>query len=183
MRGSAAHSVLHAEVHHAAHEQAIQMEVGKVGGSDQDREHMHGGLQFRIGHQRQIDQALDRARPRGCARPSRIRPGPAPRSGVPGRSMPNRRRHVSALSTACASSDFTTMQLDLQVVDGRLVDFRRRRAATAPQSVARPCRSYRSETRTPRVRATGRTSTRTGCSSPFRPTAPCRPQDIRSADA
>ena len=26
-----------------------------------DREHLHGGLQFRIGHQRQIDQALDRA--------------------------------------------------------------------------------------------------------------------------
>ncbi len=32
MRGRSARPVLHADVHHAAHEQAIQMEVGKVGG-------------------------------------------------------------------------------------------------------------------------------------------------------
>src|SRR4030081_364870 len=44
MRGSAARPVLHADVHHAAHEQAIEMEVSKVGGSDQDREHIHRGL-------------------------------------------------------------------------------------------------------------------------------------------
>src|SRR5712691_9418087 len=37
------------------------MEVGKVGGGSKDREHLHGGLQFRIGHERQIDQALGRA--------------------------------------------------------------------------------------------------------------------------
>ena len=39
-------------------------------------------------------------------------------------SMPNRRRHVSALATACAFSDFTVWNMDLQVVDGGLVDFR-----------------------------------------------------------
>ena len=32
VRGSAARPVLHADVHHAAHVQATQMEVGKVGG-------------------------------------------------------------------------------------------------------------------------------------------------------
>jgi hypothetical protein len=31
-----------------------------VGGSRKDREHPHSGLQFRIGHQWQIDQALNR---------------------------------------------------------------------------------------------------------------------------
>ena len=53
-------------------------------------------------------------------------------------------------------------------------------AATAPQSVARPSRSDRSEIRTPRVRATGRTSTRTGSPIPFRPTAPCRPKNTHA---
>ena len=37
------------------------MNVGKVGGGGKDREHLHRSLQFRIGHYRQIDQALDRA--------------------------------------------------------------------------------------------------------------------------
>ena len=37
------------------------MKVGKVGGRRQSREHARGGLLFRIGHQRQIDQTLDRA--------------------------------------------------------------------------------------------------------------------------
>src|SRR3984957_19325039 len=37
------------------------MKVCKVGGGSEDREQLHCGLQFRIGHQRQIDQALDRA--------------------------------------------------------------------------------------------------------------------------
>jgi len=60
-RGSAARSMLQAELHHAAQLQAIQTEVGKVSGGSKDGEHLHGGLQFRIGHQWQIDQALDRA--------------------------------------------------------------------------------------------------------------------------
>lgn len=38
----------------------MQLDVGKVGGAEEDREHLHSGQQFRIGHQRQIDQALDR---------------------------------------------------------------------------------------------------------------------------
>jgi hypothetical protein len=37
------------------------VKVGKVGGGSKDREQLHRGLQFWIGHYRQIDQALDRA--------------------------------------------------------------------------------------------------------------------------
>src|SRR5277367_6633302 len=37
------------------------MKVSEEGGRSKDREHLHGGLQFRIGHQREVDQALDRA--------------------------------------------------------------------------------------------------------------------------
>jgi hypothetical protein len=46
------------------------MEVGKVRGDYKSREHLHNGLQLRIGHQRQIDQALDRAPIEGL--PSRL---------------------------------------------------------------------------------------------------------------
>jgi hypothetical protein len=37
------------------------VKVGKVSVAQQGREHLHRGLLFRIGHQRQIDQGLDRA--------------------------------------------------------------------------------------------------------------------------
>ena len=66
--------MLYAEVHHAAREQAKQLEVGKCGGASKDREHLHGCLYFRIGHQRQIDQTLDRAPAEGL--PHRLVFGP-----------------------------------------------------------------------------------------------------------
>src|SRR5260370_773056 len=50
VRGSVARPVLHADLHHAAQLQAIQTEVGKVGGGSKGREHLHGGLHFRIVH-------------------------------------------------------------------------------------------------------------------------------------
>ena len=37
-----------------------QIEVGEVGGWVRGRKDLHGSLQFRIGHQRQVNQALDR---------------------------------------------------------------------------------------------------------------------------
>jgi len=37
------------------------VKVGQVGGGSKERKRLHGGLQFRIGQERQIDQALDRA--------------------------------------------------------------------------------------------------------------------------
>ena len=40
-------------------------------------------------------------------------------------SMPNPRRHVSALSTASLVFRLHDMELDLQTIDGGLVDFRR----------------------------------------------------------
>src|ERR1700691_1246754 len=61
VRGYGARPVLHAEVHHAAQEKAKQMEVRKGGGVGKDQQWAHCGLQFRVGHQRQIDQILDRA--------------------------------------------------------------------------------------------------------------------------
>ena len=130
------------------------MKVGKVGGASKDREHLHGGLQFRIGHQRQIDQALDRAPIEGL--PDRLvfgldlLPGRVRRQ-VDAEQAQARERAVDGLRVFRLHD----MELDLQAVDGRLVDFRRPRAAATPQSVARLFRSYRSETRTPRVRATG----------------------------
>src|ERR1700722_4177821 len=44
VRGYAARPVLHAEIHHAAQEQAKQMEVGKVGGVCKDHQWTHCGL-------------------------------------------------------------------------------------------------------------------------------------------
>ncbi len=123
MRGSAARPVPHADVHHPAHLQAIQTEVGKVGGRTKDREHLHGGLQFRIGHQRQINQALDRA----------------PIEGLPDRLvfgldllLGRVRRKVNAEQAQageCAVHSLRVLrlrdvELDLQVVDGHLIDFR-----------------------------------------------------------
>ena len=98
--------------------------VGKVGGGSKIREDLHGGRQLRVGHQRQIDQALDRA---------------------PTESLPDRfvfgldlllggmRRHVDAQPAQAGERgvhsvlDFRLhdMELDLQMVDGGLVDFRR----------------------------------------------------------
>jgi hypothetical protein len=63
------------------------MEVGMIGGGGKDREHLHGGLHFRIGNQRQVDQALDRDPPlrlrlrlkkRLCGNRSRSRPDQSP---------------------------------------------------------------------------------------------------------
>ena len=101
-----------------------QMEIGKVGGGRKEQEHLHGGLQFRIGHQRQIDQALDRA---------------------PTESLPDRlvfgldlllgrmRGHVDAKPAQARERGghsllvfrLHDMELDLQMIDGGLVDFRR----------------------------------------------------------
>src|SRR5271156_4350130 len=72
--GSAAHPVLYAEVYHATREQAKQLKVGKCGRTSKDREHLHGCLYFRIGHQRQIDQTLDRVPAEGF--PHRLVFGP-----------------------------------------------------------------------------------------------------------
>jgi hypothetical protein len=57
IRGRAARPVQHADVHHATEIQAQQLEVSRLGGFRKPSEHLHGGLQFRIGHQWQIDQA------------------------------------------------------------------------------------------------------------------------------
>src|SRR5260370_6063802 len=54
-------AVLQADVHHAAQEQTQQMGVDKISRLEQGREETHSGLQFRIGHQRQVDQAVDLA--------------------------------------------------------------------------------------------------------------------------
>ncbi len=50
VRRSATRPMPHADIHHAADVQAIQMEVCKVRGGDKDCQHLHGGLKFRIGH-------------------------------------------------------------------------------------------------------------------------------------
>ncbi len=123
MRGSAARPVLHANADHAAHLQAKQPEVSKVGGRTKDREDLHGGLQFRICHQRQINQALDRAPVEGL--PDRLVFG---QDLLLGRA----RRKVNAeqaQARECAVHSLRVLrlrdvELDLQVVDGRLIDFR-----------------------------------------------------------
>jgi len=100
------------------------MEVGKVGGLHQGREHLHGGLQFRIGHQRQVDQVLDRA-PIQIA-PDRLVfgldlfPGRVCRE-VNAEQAQARERVVDSLRV----SPLHDMQLDLEMIGGRLVDVRR----------------------------------------------------------
>src|SRR5471032_413251 len=104
------------------------MEVGKVGAVKQGREQTHRGLQFRIGHQRQVDQTLDRV-------PSQVAPdrivfrldlflGRVCRE-VNAEQSQARKRAVDALRVLGPRD----MQLDLQVVDGYLADFGR----AAPQ--------------------------------------------------
>ena len=53
--------MLHAELHIVERHETKQTEVGKPADFGKDREHWHCCLQFRIGHQRQIDQTFDRA--------------------------------------------------------------------------------------------------------------------------
>ncbi len=99
------------------------MEVGKVGGRSKDREHLHGGLQCRIGHQRQIDQALDSPPIEGL--PDRV---------VFGLDLLPRRvcRQVNAEQAQARKRAghrllvfrLHDMKLELHAVDGRLVDFR-----------------------------------------------------------
>jgi hypothetical protein len=100
------------------------VKVGKVGGTQQGREHLHRGLLFRIGHQRQIDQALDRAAIEGL--PDRF---VFDLDLIPGRMF----RDVNAEQAQArqrASHGLRVLRLDgveqdLQMVDGGLVDFRR----------------------------------------------------------
>ena len=106
------------------------MKVGEVGGGSKDREHLHGGLQFRIGHQRQIDQALDRAPIEGL--PDRLvfgldlLPGRVCRQ-VNAEQAQARERAVDGLRVF----PLHDMELDLQAVGGRDVDVRR----PAPQQL------------------------------------------------
>ncbi len=114
-----------AEVHHAALQKAKQIEVGKVSGVKKDRQQTHRGVQFRIVHQRQVDQVLDRA-------PLQV----APDLLVLGLDLRRVRvcRKVDAeqaQASECAVDGlwifhFHDLQLDLQLVDGRPVDVRRR---------------------------------------------------------
>ncbi len=91
----------------------------------EDREHLHRCQQFRIGHARQFDQSLDGA-------PTEITPDrrkfsldlfPARvRRQVDAEQAQTRERVVQGLRVL----PLHCMQPDLQVIDGRLVDFRRR---------------------------------------------------------
>ena len=99
------------------------MKVGHVGGGSQDRERLHGGLLFRIGHQRQIDQALDRAPIEGL--PDRLVFGLA--------LLPRRvcRQFDAEQAQARERAGHSLrifrlhrMEQNLDLVDGRLVDFR-----------------------------------------------------------
>jgi hypothetical protein len=106
VRRGATRSMLDGDVHHAAPEQAPEMEVGELGGANDGRDQLYGGLHFRIGHQRQLDQALDRSAIEGL--PDRLVFGLGLFPGrVCGRSMPKSRRQVSAEATACAFSALT----------------------------------------------------------------------------
>src|SRR5580704_858130 len=60
-RGTSACPMPDAESHHTAGLQTAQTGVGKLGGGKKGREHFHRSLQFRIGHQRQINQAFNGA--------------------------------------------------------------------------------------------------------------------------
>ncbi len=123
VRGGAAHPVLHADLHHATHLQAIQKEVGKVGGGSKDREHLHGGLEFRIGHHRQIDQALDRAPIQGL--PDRLVFGLDLLLGRVCRQVNSEQAQArERAGHSLLVFRLHDMGLDLQAVDGRLVDFR-----------------------------------------------------------
>jgi hypothetical protein len=100
------------------------VEVGKVGGNEQSREHLHGRLQFRIDHQRQIDQALDRAAIEGL--PDLLVFGLDPLQGRVCRQV-NAEQAEARERGGQSLLEFRLhdMEPDLQVVDGRLVDFRR----------------------------------------------------------
>ena len=98
------------------------------------------------------------------------------------------RRHVDAQpAQACERGVHSVVEFRLHKYGAGPSDGRRRprrlstrRAAITPRSVARLCRSHQSEAHIPHVRAIGRTSTRTHCSSPVHPAAPCRPQNTRA---
>src|ERR1700675_2341116 len=113
---------------------------------------MHGGLHFRVGHQRQVDQVLNRA-------PIEI---PPDRLVFGLDLLPGRvRRDVDAEQAQARERAghglrvFPTSRYGAGPSGGRLSPGRLStpRAATVPQSVARLSRSYRLETRTPRARA------------------------------
>ena len=70
-------------------------------------------------------------------------------------SMPNPRRHVSAAVHSLLVFRLHDMELDLQMVDGGLVDFRRGARQQLLNQLLRLCRSRRSEARIPRIPATG----------------------------
>jgi len=48
------------QVHHVAEVQANQIDVGEVRRREEDRQHAHRRLHLDVGHERQVDQALDR---------------------------------------------------------------------------------------------------------------------------
>ena len=123
-RGGASRPVLHADVHQAAHKQAEQLVVGKVGWREQGREHIHGGPHFRIAHQRQIDQTLDRLALKVV--PDRLRFGLDMLPGRVGRDVDAEK----AQAGDCAGHGLRAfrphdMQLHFEMMDGRLVDVRR----------------------------------------------------------
>lgn len=58
-RGSVAYSVLQAQIHHLAEMQVVEIDVSVERRSGEECEHTHGGEHFRVGHQRQVNQAFD----------------------------------------------------------------------------------------------------------------------------
>src|SRR5580700_2115234 len=116
--------MLNADFHHADCSQAKETRVDEVRWGSCLRQNLYGGLQYRIGHRRQIDQALDRT----------------PIEDLPDRFvfgldvlLGGMRRYVDAQpAQACEPSGYSvvgfrlqSMEPNLQIVDGSLVDFGR----------------------------------------------------------